>query len=143
MHENGATRLPIASSSADLLVIPFHTARQGGVNHGSNVWLIDPHSERRGCHHDIQLARHEFFLHSPPPLSIQSCMVAGCGKLFCQLRRQTFRLLACRSVDDGWPVFLLQQYLPSEPSPLRRQGFYNLDSDVLAAETMDEVRRLS
>jgi hypothetical protein len=44
--------------------------------------------ECRGCHHDVQLARHEFFLHLPPSFGIQSGMVYGYGKLACPLFRQ-------------------------------------------------------
>src|ERR1035437_3030580 len=45
MHENGATRVTVAAGATDLLVIPFHTARQRGVNHGSNIRLIDRSEE--------------------------------------------------------------------------------------------------
>src|ERR1017187_9225230 len=74
MHENGATRISVAPGAADLLVIPFHTARQCGVDHGSNVRLIDSHPECYGCYHDIELTGHEFFLDSLPPLGIQPGM---------------------------------------------------------------------
>src|SRR5260370_9890111 len=70
MHENGATRISVAPGAADLLVIPFHTARQRGVNHSSNIRLIDSHAECYGCHHHIQLSGHESFLDSLPPLGI-------------------------------------------------------------------------
>src|ERR1700731_472974 len=143
VHQNGATRFSVAPSAADLLVIPFQTAWQGGVNHGSDIRLIDPHTERRGCHHDVQLARHEFFLHLPPSLGIQSGMVYGYGKLACPLFRQSVSLLARRGVHDGWAVFVFEQDLPSELRPLRRQSFYKLDADVFAAKNMDEVCGLS
>ena len=139
VHQNGATCFPVAPSAADLLVIPFQTAWQGGVNHGSDIRLIDSHTERRGCHHDVQFARHEFFLHLPPALGIQSGMVYGYGKLASPLYRQSVRLLARRRVHDGWAVFIFEQDLPSDLRPLRRQSFYKFDADVFAAKTMDEV----
>jgi hypothetical protein len=108
VHENGSARLSVAASAANLLVITFQAARQCGVNHSSDVWLIDPHSECDGCHHDVQLAGHEFFLHSPPLLGVESGMVAGYGKLVRQIFRQGFRLLARWRVHDGWPVFVLE-----------------------------------
>ena len=118
VHEDSATLPSVAPSAANLLVIPFQTARQGGVNHGSNIRLIDPHSERYGCHHDVQLARHEFFLHSSSPLGIQPCMVAGDSKLACKILGQAVRLLARRGIDDGRAVFHFEQDLPSELRPL-------------------------
>jgi hypothetical protein len=99
VHEDGATLPSVAPSAANLLVIPFQTARQGGVNQGSNIRLIDPHSERYGCHHDVKLARHEFFLHASSPLGIQPGMVAGYSKLACKIFRQAVRLLARRCLD--------------------------------------------
>jgi len=77
MHENGSARFSVAASTANLLVIPFQAAGQRGVNHSSDVWLIDPHSECDGCHHDVLLSGHEFLLHSPPLLGVESGMVAG------------------------------------------------------------------
>src|SRR5260370_883264 len=100
VHQNGATRFSVAPSAADLLVIPFQTAWQGGVNHDSEIRLIDPHTERRGPHHASRLARHEFFLHLPPSLGIQSGMVYGYGKLACPLFRQSVSLLARRGVHE-------------------------------------------
>src|ERR1700733_14737392 len=108
VHEDGTTLPSVAPSAANLLVIPFQAAWQGGVNYGSNIRLIDPHSERYGCHHDVQLARHEFFLHASSPLGIQPGMVAGDRELACQIFGHTIRLLARRCVYDGWPVFVFE-----------------------------------
>jgi hypothetical protein len=102
VHKNGATLPSVAPGAPNLLVIPFQTAWQGSVNHGSN----------------IQLARHEFFLHSSSPLGIQPCVVAGYSKLAYKIFRQAVRLLARRGIHDGWPVLLFEQDLPSELRPL-------------------------
>src|ERR1017187_2779081 len=142
MHEDGATRISIAPGAADLLVIPFPAARQCGWNHGSNIRLIDTHPECNGCHHNIELSCHKFFLYPPPPFGVEPGMVAGNSELGCPFLRQIFRLLASRSVHNRWPMFGVAQYLPCERRTLGWQGFHNLDTDVFAAKTMNEMSGL-
>src|ERR1035437_5580011 len=93
MHEDGATRISVAPSAANLLVIPFKTARKRGVNHGSHIRLIDTHAECDGCYHDIQLSCHESFLNTSPPLGVQPTMVAGHAELASPFFRQILGLL--------------------------------------------------
>src|ERR1039457_5673533 len=114
LHENGATRISIAPGAPDLLVIAFYAARQRGVNHGSNIRLIYTHSKCNGCHHDIELSFHEFFLYPPPHFGVESGMVAGNFELARPFFRQIFGLLASRSVHNRGPVSGVAQYLPCE-----------------------------
>jgi hypothetical protein len=109
---------------------------------GSDIRLVDSHPEGDGCHHDIELTGHESFLDSPPPLGVEPRMVAGHFEVACPFFRQALRLLAGRSVYDGRPVFGFDQYLPGQRRALRGESFHDLDTDILAAKTVDEMRGL-
>ena len=109
------------------------------MDHGPDIRLIDPHAERRGGYHDIQLAAHEFFLHPAPPLRIEAGMVAGHAKLAPPGCGQSFGLLARRRVDNRRAVLGFEQDRPRQRGPLGWQRLHNLDADILPAKAMDEV----
>ena len=49
----------VAAGAADLLVIGFEAARQGGVDDGADVRLVDAHAEGDGGDHDLDAACEE------------------------------------------------------------------------------------
>jgi len=97
--------IPAVTSSTSDLLIPLHRRqRQLKMKDQPHILLVDPHTERGGCHDDPLLSRQEFAQHLVFLLSGHSGMVfddlAFQFLLFFQVVVDEFNRVAGRGVED-------------------------------------------
>ena len=81
VHQDRAARPTVAPGAPDFLVVRFQAARQGGVNHGADIRLVDPHAERDRRHHHLNAAFQKFLLDSLAMHGIEPGVICSGGKV--------------------------------------------------------------
>ena len=134
-HE-GLGRFAVPPRPPQFLVIGFHAAGQGSVQHVANVGLVDSHPEGDGCRHDHPGAGHELILHFGSFAGGHTGVVGGgVYSRFPQLFGGLFGVFAGQAVDDaalpgpGPRVFR---------DPFAAGGFLHRQMDVGPVEPVDE-----
>lgn len=69
---------PVAAAPTRLLVVPLEALGHRGVNHVSDMWMIDSHAKRDGRRHHLDLATLPVVLDGCPLPRRHPCMVMRC-----------------------------------------------------------------
>ena len=142
MHEDRPAWLSIAARAPDLLVVRLQAPRQGGVDDGTDVGLINSHSEGDRRNHDFDFAPQEFLLDPFSMFGIEARVICRSGNETTKFLGQGAGLLARWRVDDSWSMPGIEHQFTSEFSPLRRRNLDHLDGDIRSSKPMNKPLRL-
>ncbi len=81
VHQDRAAGRTVTPGAPDFLVVRFQAARQGGVDHGADVSLVDPHAKGDRRDHHLDPAFLEFLLNLLAAFSIDPSAICSGGKV--------------------------------------------------------------
>ena len=142
VHKESAARRAIAAGATDFLVIAFEGARKAGVDDGADVGFVDAHAEGDGGDDNFKLSALKGALHALAGFCIEAGVICGSGHQLRQLFGKAFRLLARCGVDDGWTAIAMSKKRANGTDALRHGKLNDFNGEVVAAEAMDEARRI-
>ena len=101
IQQDSAGGLTVAPGPTDFLVIALNAARQGGMNHGADVGLVDAHAKGDGGDDHLQAASAEQVLHPLSFLWVQTGVIGGGRVIHAQFQRQRLGLFASGGINNG------------------------------------------
>jgi hypothetical protein len=112
------------------------------VDDGADVGLVDAHTEGDGGDDDFDGALEELLLDALAGGGVESGMIGGGGEAVVELKGELIGSFARRGVDDGGASFGGVEVSGDQGGTLGLRELDDFDSEVVAAESMNEERGL-